>query len=56
MGNIISRCNTCGEFLNSKKELKEHIDKNHRITDSKIMMMKAPVSEITVRHKIKSSH
>jgi hypothetical protein len=35
-GNI-SRCNICGEFLNSKKELRDHKDKNHRITDSKVM-------------------
>jgi uncharacterized C2H2 Zn-finger protein len=56
MGNVISRCNICGEFFNSKKELRDHKDKNHRITDSKNMMMKAPISEITVRHKIKSSH
>ena len=32
----ISRCNVCGKFLDSKRELKDHIDKNHRITNSKI--------------------
>ncbi len=32
----ISRCRICGEFLHSKRELREHIDKNHRITDSKM--------------------
>ena len=36
MANIISRCNICDDFFNSKRELKEHIDKNHRITDSKM--------------------
>jgi hypothetical protein len=32
----ISRCSVCGKFLDSKKELKDHIEKNHRITNSKI--------------------
>jgi uncharacterized C2H2 Zn-finger protein len=36
MANKISRCNICGEFLNSKRELKEHINKNHRITAPKM--------------------
>ncbi len=35
MTNKISRCNICGEFLNSKRELKRHRDKNHRITAPK---------------------
>jgi hypothetical protein len=26
----------CGQFFNSVKDLKDHIDKNHRITDSKM--------------------
>jgi uncharacterized C2H2 Zn-finger protein len=34
--NKISRCNICGEFFNSKRELKEHKDKSHRITNSKV--------------------
>jgi hypothetical protein len=32
----ISRCIVCGLFFDSKKELKEHKDKNHRITNSKM--------------------
>ena len=32
----ISQCNSCRSFFDSKTRLKEHIDKNHRITDSKI--------------------
>jgi hypothetical protein len=36
MGNVISRCNICYDFFNSKRELKEHKDKDHRITDSKM--------------------
>jgi hypothetical protein len=36
MTSIISKCNSCGEFLNSKRRLREHIDENHRITDEKI--------------------
>jgi hypothetical protein len=35
MANKISRCNICGEFLNSKRELKRHKDKNHRIAPPK---------------------
>jgi uncharacterized C2H2 Zn-finger protein len=46
MTNKISRCNICGEFLSSKRELKRHIDKNHRITAPKITagIMKLAVS------------
>jgi hypothetical protein len=36
MRSVISRCNICGQFSDSKKELKEHKDKNHRITDLKM--------------------
>jgi hypothetical protein len=34
MTSIISRCSICGQFFNSIKELKNHKDKNHRITDA----------------------
>lgn len=37
MTNKISRCKTCGKFFDSKRELREHIDKDHRITGSKIV-------------------
>jgi uncharacterized C2H2 Zn-finger protein len=30
----MSRCNICGQFFDSKKELTEHKDKNHRITNT----------------------
>jgi hypothetical protein len=33
----ISRCNICGEFVQSKRQLREHRDKNHRITNSKMV-------------------
>ena len=36
MAGKISKCNSCGQFFNSKRELKNHIDKNHRITNSKM--------------------
>jgi len=36
MPGIFSRCNICGEFLNSEKELKEHKDKHHRMTNEKM--------------------
>jgi hypothetical protein len=39
MANKISRCNICGEFFNSKKELKDHKDRNHRITNSKAVVV-----------------
>ena len=42
MAYIVSRCNICGEFFNSKRELKEHKDKSHRITNSKIMKALTP--------------
>lgn len=34
----ISRCTSCSECFNSKIELKGHVDKNHRITNSKIVV------------------
>jgi hypothetical protein len=37
MTKITSRCIICGKFFDSKKELKHHKDKNHRITNSRIM-------------------
>jgi hypothetical protein len=36
MRNKISRCSICSEFFDSKKELKDHKDKNHRIAGSKM--------------------
>jgi hypothetical protein len=49
MTNKISRCKICGKFLNSKRELKRHIDKNHRITAPKI------IAEITDSGALSSS-
>jgi uncharacterized C2H2 Zn-finger protein len=36
MASKISQCNSCARLFDSKKTLKEHIDKTHRITDEKI--------------------
>jgi hypothetical protein len=36
MNGKISRCIICGKFFDSKRELKDHKDKDHRITDSKV--------------------
>jgi uncharacterized C2H2 Zn-finger protein len=36
MASIISRCVMCGDFFDSKKQLREHIDIHHRITNSKM--------------------
>ena len=47
MTGIISRCNICGQFLDSKKELRKHKDKNHRISNSKMMEV-AMVEELTM--------
>ena len=41
MTNKISRCNICGEFLDSKIGLKRHKDKKHRITASRITGLKS---------------
>jgi hypothetical protein len=56
MPGIVSRCNICNNFFNSKRELKEHKGKDHRITDSKMMRMDTVVSQIRARHKIKSHY
>ena len=37
MTNKISRCNICGEFFQSKRQQGGHKDKNHRITNSKVV-------------------
>ena len=34
---IFSKCIVCGKFFDSKKQLRTHKDKDHRITDSKMM-------------------
>jgi uncharacterized C2H2 Zn-finger protein len=39
MTSTISRCIICGQFFDSKKELKHHKDKNHRITDLKMKLL-----------------
>jgi hypothetical protein len=33
---ILSKCSICGKFFDSKKQLRTHKDKDHRITDSKM--------------------
>jgi len=38
----ISRCNICGRFFDSKKELKKHKNKDHRITDLKMVKGSPP--------------
>jgi hypothetical protein len=48
MRSNISRCNICGEFFNSKKQLRDHKDKNHRITDSKMMASAVGITNQTV--------
>jgi hypothetical protein len=48
IANKNSRCNICGEFFQSKKALKVHKDKNHRITNSKIVGLKSLTVIITI--------
>src|ERR687891_486740 len=36
MTSIISMCSMCGKYFDSRKQLREHIDRHHRITNSKI--------------------
>jgi uncharacterized C2H2 Zn-finger protein len=46
---IISRCAICGNFFQSKKELKDHKDnKNHRITNSKTSALKGMIAIIAI--------
>ena len=40
MLNKSSQCIICGQYFQSKKELKNHKDKNHRITNTKIVQFK----------------
>jgi hypothetical protein len=50
-----SRCIICGKFFDSMKDVKEHKDKEHRITNSKIIarlkgsyiMMRRMITSIT---------
>ena len=53
MVNRISRCNICGEFFKSKKELKNHKSKDHRITAPKII---ASMNEFTALSSSKEGH
>jgi uncharacterized C2H2 Zn-finger protein len=48
MAKKILRCNICGEYFQSKKDLKDHKDKNHRITNSKIVGLTRLIVIITI--------
>jgi transglutaminase/protease-like cytokinesis protein 3 len=37
MTSIISKCSICDQFFDSKKKLRDHKDKDHRITDLKMI-------------------
>ena len=41
--------------FNSKRELREHIDKNHRITDSKVAAAERTIKGVTLSSSIKNS-
>jgi hypothetical protein len=53
MTSKISKCNICGEFFQSKRQLREHKDKNHRITNSKMMLAERITSLATSSSFIK---
>jgi len=40
MPSKISRCIICGQFFDSKKQLRDHKDKQHRITNSKMTSLR----------------
>jgi hypothetical protein len=54
MRNIISHCIICGGFFDSKKGLREHKDKAHRITNSK--MNTKMTTTVIVTEKTTKSH
>lgn len=37
---VFVQCSACKKFFASKRALKDHIDKEHRITDAKIVFKK----------------
>jgi hypothetical protein len=39
MTNKVSQCIICSQYFQSKKELRNHKDKNHRVTDTKIVQL-----------------
>jgi hypothetical protein len=45
---IISRCIICDQFFDSRRQLKKHKDENHRITNSKMMILLK-----TTKHAVK---
>ncbi len=50
---ILSKCIICGKFFDSKKQLRTHKDKDHRITDSK--MSSVLVLEKTAKQVVTAS-
>ena len=45
MTGVLSQCTICGQFLDSRKDLREHKDKNHRITNAKMMIKSVVVND-----------
>lgn len=43
---IQSRCGACGRIFESRKALRNHIDKEHRITDSKLQARKEAADDM----------
>jgi hypothetical protein len=42
----ISKCHMCNKFFDSKKNLKDHMDKNHRITDHHMVVSSSTAEKI----------
>ncbi len=47
---ILSKCIICGQFFDSKKQLRAHKDKDHRITDSKMVVSPSIEEKTTKQH------
>jgi hypothetical protein len=41
---IISRCSVCSEFFDSRRQLRGHIGRHHRITNSKMAAQEGEAS------------
>jgi hypothetical protein len=51
MTSKISRCNICGEFFDSKRELKDHKDRKHRIAASKTKTLRTKLAALSSPEK-----
>ena len=50
MTSFMSRCNICYQFFDSRKELKDHIDGNHRMIENEDIVVTSREAEIMVEN------